>query len=294
MGGTSSIRLGAPYYPRYRNSLVEGYAPGTFFGAQLIPICGPGVERTCYTPGQTVPLDTDENGAPDTVDELGTFLTGSDSIPLHLLSPLLDDADGDLDSSDHALGKPSPDWQGSFGADVTIGQNLRISSLFEYRLGNFGVSNLSDAFRRSDASAGRNVRATAEVESTLLNPATQSDAEARVDAALTWVTELLSLSPYSGLNLVENGNFLRWRELSVSYALPRSLAGHLGFASVALDATARNLHLWTAYSGVDPEGNVLGRCSPGQQTINCNFLENTDMFTLPLPRRFSLAVRFGF
>jgi hypothetical protein len=291
LGGTPPIRVG---YVRYRNSLVEGYAPGTFFGVQLIPICGPGVERTCYTPGQTVPLDTDGNGAPDTVDELGTFLTGSASVPLGSLRPLLDDADGDLDSLDHALGKPTPDWQGSFGADVTIGRNLRISSLFEYRLGNFGVSNLSDAFRRSDPFVGRNVRATAEVESTLLNPATQPDTDARVEAALTWVTELLSLAPYSGLNLVENGNFVRWRELSVSYALPRSLAGRLGFASVAFDATVRNLHLWTAYSGVDPEGNALGRCRAGARTINCNFLENTDVFTLPLPRRFSLAVRFGF
>jgi len=114
----------------------------------------------------------------------------------------------------------------------------------------------------------------------------------------------LSLAPYSGLNLVETGDFVRWRELSVSYLLPRPWSGRIGLDDVSLIFAARNLAVWTGYSGPDPEANELERCGgggeaagnagPGAATIQCNFLDATDTFTLPLQRRLSFAVRIGF
>jgi hypothetical protein len=212
MAGSPPIEVG---YIRYRNYLKEGFAPGTFFGAQLLPLCeanpvytgGPneGGPRPCWTPGATVPFDTNGDDAPDTEETFKAFLTASEGVSLGWdeMNPLVDDEDGNLDILDHRLGKPTPDWQGSFGLQATLFQNLAINALFEYRAGDYGIANLTDAFRGSHAILGRNTRKAAEVEATLLNPATQSDAEARLAAAMTWAQQLKSLAPFSGLNQVE-------------------------------------------------------------------------------------------
>jgi hypothetical protein len=304
MGSAPTIEVG---YFRFRNTLSEGFAPGTFFGAQLIPLCstdpiysgGPneGDARPCYTQGATVPFDTNLDGEPDTEAEFRAFLTSSPGISLDdsRMNPLIDDEDGDDDILDHPLGKPTPDWQGSFGAQITLWQNVHVNALFEYRTGGFRVSNLTDAFRNSHGLLGRNTRRAAEVESTLLNPASQGDAEARLAAGMAWATELKSLAPFSGLNLVEPGDFLRWRELDVTYAVPGTFADKLGFSHMSVSFTVRNLHLFSGYSGTDPEVNQVGRCGRGgETTLECNFLDSVDSFGPPLPRRFGVSVAFGF
>jgi TonB-linked SusC/RagA family outer membrane protein len=304
MGPAPAIEVG---YFRYRNTLQEGFAPGTFFGAQLIPLCSgnpvysggadEGQSRPCYTPGSTVPFDSNFDDQPDTEEEFRTFLTSDPEISLNDLNPLVDDEDGDGITLDHRLGKPTPDWQGSFGAQITLWRNVHVNTLLEYRAGDFGVSNLTDAFRNSDRRFGRNTRRAAEVEATLLNPATQGDAEARQAAAMTWATELKSLAPLSGLNLVEKADFVRWRELEVTYTVPASFAAKLGMSHLAISFVGRNLHLFSGYSGIDPEVNAVGRCrgrAGGETTLECNFLDSVDAFGLPLPRRYGVSVRFGF
>ncbi len=55
----------------------------------------------------------------------------------------------------------------------------------------------------------------------------------------------------------ENGAFTRFRELSATYTLPTALAraGRVQTATITL--SARNIALWTKYTGVDPEVNDL-------------------------------------
>ncbi len=299
MGGAPTITVSGTY-ERHRNQLREGYAPGAFFGARLLPECGPSMDRKCYTPGSTVPYDTNADGAPDTEAELMEFLTSMEGVSVDhpAMAVLLDDEDGNGDPRDHFLGKPTPDWQGSVGGTLTLWSRLTLNSLFEYRTGNYSVSNLTDAFRHAHPSIGRNVREAAAVESALLNPTTQLDPEARLRAAMDWATRFQSLFPYSGLNLIESGDFVRWRELSLSYRLPDLWAGKVGLDDVTVSFTGRNLVVWTGYSGTDPEANESERCGGGGEsrdsTVNCNFLEATDMMTLPLQRRFAFSVRVGF
>jgi hypothetical protein len=167
--------------------------------------------------------------------------------------------------------------------------------LFEYRTGDYGVANLTAATRNSHFSLGRNVRETAEVEATLLNSATQSDADARFTAATKWGMDLLSLGQYTGLNLVEKADFVRWRELSLTYNTPTSFARKLKMHNLSVTLSARNLLLFTSYSGADPEGNQLGRCGGGgEASLDCNYLDSVDAWVLPIPRRFAISLRFGF
>jgi TonB-linked SusC/RagA family outer membrane protein len=54
---------------------------------------------------------------------------------------------------------------------------------------------------------------------------------------------------------VENGGFVRLREVTLSYTFPLNF---VGMKSATLSLTGRNLKLWTDYSGVDPETNLTG------------------------------------
>ena len=90
--------------------------------------------------------------------------------PLSNLVLLPVDENGNGDLLDHYLGKSSPDWAGSFGLSATLLKNLELSSLFEYKAGNYTITNLTFAFRNSNATIGRNSAAAARVESIMLNP----------------------------------------------------------------------------------------------------------------------------
>ncbi len=55
---------------------------------------------------------------------------------------------------------------------------------------------------------------------------------------------------------LEDGSFVRFRELSVTYAAPTNIASSVFRSQAAsLSFAARNLHVWTKYSGVDPESS---------------------------------------
>ncbi len=59
-----------------------------------------------------------------------------------------------------------------------------------------------------------------------------------------------------------------------------------------MTASGRNLFIWTKYPGSDPESNAIGRGIGS--ALEQNFLDSTDAFGLPIPRRFSLSFNYGF
>ena len=56
---------------------------------------------------------------------------------------------------------------------------------------------------------------------------------------------------------VEDGSFIKLRQVSLSYALPKSLTGKT-FNSLSLTVFANNIILHTKYTGVDPETSLAG------------------------------------
>jgi hypothetical protein len=188
------------------------------------------------------------------------------------------------------VGDVIPDWTGAFGATFTFRKAWRVYSLFEYKQG-FLVQNLTDGFRNSQhASIGSNRREFATIEATLLNPA--STAEQRLAAADSYVREYRRLLE-PGLNQHEPGDFIRWREVSLSYTANPSLARFVRAKTLAVTLTGRNLLLWTKYSGVDPEINAIGR-NGSTNALERNFLDSTDAFGVPIPRRFAISANLGF
>ena len=50
-----------------------------------------------------------------------------------------------------------------------------------------------------------------------------------------------------------DASYLKLRELRLAYALPQSVAQHLGFADATVALVGRNLLLWAKQSTIDPE-----------------------------------------
>jgi hypothetical protein len=178
---------------------------------------------------------------------------------------------------------------------MTFRNNWRVGTNFEYRFGNYTISDLTGAFRRASPTNGGNTQLRAQVEGTMLNPA--STAQQRLEAIKTYAYKLQGLSPVDGMNQHFDGDFMRWRELSVTYIASPTLAAKAGAADMQITLAARNFALWTKYPGVDPEVNLTGRGSRpsgGDVGVDTNFAESIDAFGFPIPRTFTLNIRLGF
>jgi hypothetical protein len=123
------------------------------------------------------------------------------------------------------------------------------------------------------------------------NPA--STPEQRLEAAERWVRDLQALSPYDGLNEIHEADWLRLREVSLTYRAPAAWAERVGARSLSITASGRNLALWTKFPGTDPELNFSSRGSVSGG-LDENFGDGTVSWGIPIPRRFTFQVRAGF
>ncbi len=86
---------------------------------------------------------------------------------------------------------------------------------------------------------------------------------------------------------VEDGSFLKLRELSLSYTLPPALfaAAGIGVRGAQLSLSGRNLLTFTNYTGLDPEVSNFG---------NQSIARNIDVAPFPPSRSFWLSLNLGF
>lgn len=73
----------------------------------------------------------------------------------------------------------------------------------------------------------------------------------------------LDPAPIFSDRFVEDGSFLRVKDVTLSYALPASLLTKFRISAVSLYVTAQNLHTFTQYTGFDPEVTSGSNVSPG-------------------------------
>jgi hypothetical protein len=62
-------------------------------------------------------------------------------------------------------------------------------------------------------------------------------------------------NPSTSIGYFENGQFWKLREVSAALTLPTSFAEKIRARDLQLVFSARNLHTWTKYTGIDPESN---------------------------------------
>lgn len=84
---------------------------------------------------------------------------------------------------------------------------------------------------------------------------------------------------------VEDGSYLRVKDISLSYDVPRKLISRFGLTRLQPYVSATNLLTLTDYSGMDPEVNQYG---------NSGSVQGIDWGTYPLNKSVVLGVKVEF
>jgi TonB-linked SusC/RagA family outer membrane protein len=156
------------------------------------------------------------------------------------------------------IGNPNPEWL------------MGVSNSLSYK--NFTLSALLDgAFNVDVFNADRRTR-----QGVGIGDVAEQEVKGEVPRGYIW--------SFYGIEewRVEDGSFVKLRELSLSYQLPRIARG-IRSASVTL--VGRNLHSWDNYKGYDPETNAGG---------NSTTLRGIDFGNVPIPRTYQFIIRLGF
>jgi hypothetical protein len=84
---------------------------------------------------------------------------------------------------------------------------------------------------------------------------------------------------------LEDGSFLRAKNIILAYRLPAGILNRLKLASVKVYVQAQNVKTWTSYSGFDPEVSALSitNTAPG-----------SDFLTYPQARSYTIGLNLGF
>ena len=174
-----------------------------------------------------------------------------------------------LDTAEY-VGPSAPTREVGFSNTITFFRNFRLYGLLDYK-GGHRLFNLKERNRCQTAND---------------NCAVVNDPRARfpLTAQDTLLNkELLVWRSVPGV-FIEKADFVKLREISLTYTVPREVIQRLGPSSAAFTIAGRNLGLWTDYSGLDPEVSSYG---------GRNFVR-VDAYAAPMTRRLVGTVNLTF
>ncbi len=88
----------------------------------------------------------------------------------------------------------------------------------------------------------------------------------------------------SRFGYMEDADYIKWRELSVTYNAPKKWARAFGGDRLGITLSGRNLWTSTKYTGIDPEVNGQGEANFAQR----------DFLSLPSLRSYNIRLNLGF
>lgn len=177
-----------------------------------------------------------------------------------------------------AGGDVMPDFEGNFQTSVTLFGSIELRGQLDWKTG-FQIRNSTGEFRETSF-----VRARERVDEGFLS------GTERLKRYGPFFDESGNSVPISAADAVylQDGDFLRLRELTVSISLPEAATSKIGAQSGRLTVGGRNLALWTGYQGVDPE------TIPNILTRELSSFRSYSFFTLPEPRRLIVRLSLQF
>ncbi|WGH76929.1 TonB-dependent receptor [Tenacibaculum tangerinum] len=89
---------------------------------------------------------------------------------------------------------------------------------------------------------------------------------------------------------IEDGSYLRFKTITLSYDLPQNVLEQLGLSSLKIYGTGENIFTFTNYSGFDPEVSAFG----GSSTEASNVAQGVDFGTYPQTRNLIFGVNLTF
>ena len=250
----------------YPNRIQEGEPAGIFYGAYAMKNCQTGV-----------PL-TDSLGRLRISTGLPSATTDEGRAAREALS-------GGTCNSDalRKLGDPNPSWLGSVLNEFRVGSNARVRVLFD---GSFGNDVMNLTRRIQNLSTALNSQ---EAERELLP---FGDARKLPPGYLSSQFNIFE-------QYVEDGSFVKLRELALSYTLNLPQLRTALPQGIDLTLAGRNLFVWTDYTGYDPEANFLGQNPAGGSgtagNVNGTAADRGfDFASYPIPRTWSISARFTY
>lgn len=192
-----------------------------------------------------------------------------------------------------AFGSANPDWLLGFRNSVSW-KGLTLSFLIDIKKGGkmwngtrgalyfFGTH--KDTENRGYKKTFTGVKGHLDTDGNLVTSGAKNDIEVTVGEG--WLS-LGNGNGFFGSNtedFIEDAGWVRLRELSVSYMLPKSIVEYTPFSNIILTFTGRNLWLSTKYTGVDPETNLMGAYSA----------QGLDYFNMPGTRSYNFTISVDF
>jgi TonB-linked SusC/RagA family outer membrane protein len=107
------------------------------------------------------------------------------------------------------------------------------------------------------------------------------------DAVLPILDANDSRSQQPSSYFVENGSYLRMKNLTFGYTLPSTVASKIGLSNARIYVQAQNLFTITKYSGIDPEVTSVGS-TPGSTVLG------VDQGNYPNSKMYQVGINFGF
>lgn len=188
---------------------------------------------------------------------------------------VFDDVNGDgiINAEDRVkIGDPNPKFTGGFTNNLTWKQ-FELSVFLQFSYGN-DIFNGNRIF--IEAMKGADNQSTA-ILRRWRKPGDITDIPRATESDPNGNNRISS-------RFVEDGSYLRVKNVTFSYVLGRELADRLKVRNARVFVTSQNLLTFTRYSGMDPEVNYTG---------DNNLLRATDFFTYPQARTVSVGLNLG-
>jgi TonB-dependent starch-binding outer membrane protein SusC len=222
------------------------------------------------------------------IDDLNAAAPGGIYRPGTVARPgdrIFADINGDkkVDAEDRiAIGSPQPKFFGGLNLDGTYKAwdiNLYFYGSYGNKILNYVESNLESFAKRGSEGADNVSREY------YLNHWTPSHPSDRYARALPNGGDNSSLNNVPSSVWIEDGSFLKLKNLSIGYTLPASLLNRFSISRVRLYVSSQNLFVITKYTGLDPEIGMQG----GSATQN-----GVDNGTYPSSRYFTFGLNVTF
>ena len=226
--------------------------------------------------GKTFPVATDEEGkvimTNTGVPKHLTYYYGDTEYEFKGGDAIYEDVnhDGTINELDiKYLGNSLPKMQGGFSLTLQYG-NWKLISRFNFRWGNKIIN-----------TARMGLESMYGTE----NQCSSVTYRWRKDGDVTYIPRALYGTGYNyqvSSRFVEDGSFLRFNNLQLSYSVPKNKIKKLGLNSLSAYVTMNNIFCWTKYTGIDPE-IASGTYTPA-----------SDGATTPRSKSITASLSFGF
>ncbi|HWP02824.1 MAG TPA: SusC/RagA family TonB-linked outer membrane protein [Gemmatimonadaceae bacterium] len=166
-----------------------------------------------------------------------------------------------FDEEQRVVGDPNPKWTGSINTSVNLWRKVQLSALVDIRKGGDIWNGTKGALFNFGAHKDTEIRGQQRTfgKDWMPGPVTGPGAGKAVTLTQSsWFQNLGSgfVGPES--QFVEDGGFVKLREISISYTVTAPWVRRSGFSTMDLRLAGRNLWLKTDYTGIDPESNLGG------------------------------------